>query len=282
MTHRRTDVWNQILALHAFRDGRLFPCGTAFLVGNRLAMTATHILDQPFDRHDYDPRVSGEGSFGVVAQQIIDRREEPLLWRVKEMGRYPSLSEDNDRPFDIGLLALEPFGAIQSEIEDHRSWFFELNVATPRIGARVEAYGFAESACDLSPEDPLTFNARHSFRRVPGEIVDVHFPKRDDVGMPFPCFQIAADFEPGMSGGPVFNDRDQVCGVVSRGLEGVEGVEWASILWPALAIRIEGKTTLQLAREGAIRAHNYQCVNVDQVPGEQFPRVSFDPNREAP
>jgi hypothetical protein len=176
-----------------------------------------------------------------------------------------------------GFLPLKPFGAVQSEIEDHRRWFFELNVATPRIGTRVEAYGFTESACELSQEGPFTFNSRHSFLRVPGEIVDVHFPKRDDAGMPFPCFQIAADFEPGMSGGPVFNDRDQVCGVVSRG--GGFGVSWASILWPALAIRMKGKTALQLVREGAIRARNYHCVNVYDVPGEPFPGISFDPNR---
>jgi Trypsin-like peptidase domain len=280
MAQRRTDVWNQLLALHAYRDGHLFPCGTAFLVGKRLAMTATHVLDQPFDRHDYDPNVSGESSFGVVAQQIIDRRQEPLLWRVKEMGRYPSLAEGDDRPFDVGLLALEPLGDVQPEIENHRRWFFELNVATPRVGTRVKAYGFAESACEPSPEEPLVFNSRHSFRRVPGEIVAIHFPKRDNAAMPFPCFQIAADFEPGMSGGPVFNDRDQVCGVVSRG--GGFGVSWASILWPALAIRIEGKIALQLVREAAIRTRNYQCVNVYDIPGEPFPGVSFDPNREIP
>jgi hypothetical protein len=280
MAQRRTDVWNQILALYAYRDGHLVPCGTAFLIGKQLAMTATHVLDQPFDRRAYDPTVLGESSFGVLAQQIIDRRQEPLLWRVKEMGRYPSLAESDDRPFDVGLLALEPLGDVQPEIEHHRRWFFELNVATPRVGVRVKAYGFAESACDVSSQQPFTFNSRHSFRRVSGEIVDVHFPKRDAAGMPFPCFQIAADFEPGMSGGPVFNDRDQVCGVISRG--GGFGVSWASILWPALAIRMQGKTALQLAREGDIRARNYHCVNVYDVPGEAFPGVSFDPNREVP
>ena len=110
MAQRRTDVWNQILALQAYRDGRLFPCGTAFLVGRQLAMTSTHVLDQPFDRRDYDPNVSGESSFGVLAQQIIDRRPDPLLWQVKEMGRYPSLAGSNDRPFDVALLTLMPLG----------------------------------------------------------------------------------------------------------------------------------------------------------------------------
>lgn len=106
MMQRRTDVWNQILALYVFREGRLFPCGTAFLVGKQLAMTATHVLDQPFNRRDYDPNDLDDCDFGVVAQQIIDRKEVPLLWRVTEMGRYPSLSESNDRRSTWGSLLL--------------------------------------------------------------------------------------------------------------------------------------------------------------------------------
>lgn len=278
MTTRKTDVWNQILGLSAHKEGQLFSCGTAFLIGKQLAMTATHVLDQPFDRRHFDQDAPGADEFGVVASQIIERREHPLLWRVKEMGRYPSLSERDDRPFDIGLLALEPFSPVEPGIEYHRNWFFELNVATPKIGMRVVAYGFTKPRWDRDPDDADTFNLQCKFRRIEGTVVDVHFPKRDDAGMPFPCFQVDADFEPGMSGGPIFNDRQQVCGVISRG-SGF-GASWGSILWPALAIHINGKTGLELAHNGEIRARNFHCVKLHQVPGEKFPDVSFDPTTE--
>ncbi len=273
MTIHKTDVWNQILGLSAYKEGQLFSCGTAFLIGKRLAMTATHVLDQPFD-HD-TPEAD---EFGVVAHQIIERQASPLLWRVKEMGRYPSLSGRDDRPFDIGPLALEPFGPVEPEIEFHRDLFFALNVATPKIGTRVVAYGFTKARWDRDSNSADAFDLRCQFRRIEGAVVDVHFPKRDDAGMPFPCFQVDADFESGMSGGPIFNDRQQVCGVVSRG--GEFGASWGSILWPALAIQVNGKTGLELAHEGRIRAQNFHCVKLRKIQEEKFPSVSFDPSTE--
>lgn len=72
MVARRTDVWNHILALAAYGDGHLHPCGTAFLVGRGLAMTATHVLDQPFDATIVDVRGLFAEGFGVVAFQVVN------------------------------------------------------------------------------------------------------------------------------------------------------------------------------------------------------------------
>lgn len=274
-TAGRTEVWNQTLALAAYNEGCFYPCGTAFLVGPNLAMTATHVLDQPFDRrfHDCPPE-----EFAVVAFQVVARRPSPLLWRVKSMGRYPSLSEKYDRPFDIGLLALTPFGEAISEIEPYRHLFFELNVATPRINARIVAYGFTKSRLQPSLEDPMEYTLTHTFQRVEGTITAVHFPMRDQAGMPFPCFEIDGDFDPGMSGGPVLNSHGHVCGVISRG-SGL-GVSWASVLWPALGISIEGKTGFQLAHEGLMRVRNLHCVQLRSSIDNAFPAVLFNPNYE--
>lgn len=278
MTDRRTDVWNHIVALAAYTHDCLYPCGTAFLVGKNLAMTATHVLDQPFDRRLHDiPDIAAE-EFSVVAIQVINRSPSPLLWRVKSMGRYPSFSGDNDRPFDVGLLALTPYGEAVPEIETFRGLFFELNVATPRVNTRIVAYGFTKSQLQQNLETPIEYTLAHTFQRVEATITAVHYPMRDQVGMPFPCFEIDGDFDPGMSGGPVLNDRDQVCGVISRG-SGL-GISWASVLWPALGISIEGKTGLQLAYEGAMRVRNLHCVQLRSSPDSEFPEVRFDPNCE--
>lgn len=196
------------------------------------------------------------------------------------MGRYPSLAGCDDRPFDVSILTLKLFGEPVAEIEDFRRWFFELNVATPQRGTHVVAYGFTKTRLEQNPSDSLAYTLTHSFRRVEGTITAVHFPMRDQAGMPFPCFEVDADFEPGMSGGPVFNDRGQVCGVISRG--GGFSVSWASVLWPAFGISVDGKTGLQLAREGIIRARNHHCVQLRFSPEEKFPDVSFDPTHELP
>jgi hypothetical protein len=132
MIFRKTNTWNQILSLAAYADGRLHPCGTAFLVGKGLAITATHVLGQPFDRRIVDINRLDPQGFPVIALQVINRGEKTLQWRVVSMNLVPSLSDDADRPLDIAFLTLQPCGDLVPEIEDHRRFFFQLNIATPR------------------------------------------------------------------------------------------------------------------------------------------------------
>lgn len=278
MASKKTDVWNHILSLAVFKDGHLYPCGSAFLVGHSLAMTATHILEQPFDQRIHDIRIGEDPDFGALAFQIVNRRQDPLQWRVKAMYSYPSMSEIHDRSYDVAFLKLEPMGPRDEVIEDFRRWFFELNVATPKIGTHVTSYGFINPKIDQNDSSSLNFPFRADFHRIEGKITDVHVPVRDSGVMAFPCFQVDQQFEPGMSGGPIFNEYDQICGVVSRGSN--FGVSWGSIIWPALAINVDGQMGLDLAKNGKIRARNYHCVKLNHEEGKKFPSVSFDPNLE--
>ena len=97
--------------------------------------------------------------------------------------------------------------------------------------------------------------------------------------MQYPSFAMEGDFEPGMSGGPILNDLDQVCGVVSRS---GGGMAYGSILWPALSIKLENEYLLDFAKAGKIRAKNYHCVQLHHDPNANFPGVSFDPRHEFP
>lgn len=270
-TPRKTSVWNQMLAIAVLRGDELEPRGTGFLIGQSLALTATHVINDVFME-------SSCSESSVVAQQIVDRGEATLLWHVRDIYRFPSAAEGDDHPLDIALLRLKPHGDRVAAIEDHRRWFFELNIATPKVGQRVVAYGFSKSEVQRDPAEPFVFNLAHAFHRVEGFVSDVQWPHRDLGLLSFPCFAVAADFEPGMSGGPVFNDRDQVCGVVSSG--GIAGISWASVLWPALGISLDGAYLLDHARKGTIRAKNHHCVSL--LPNDEgpFPTVTFDPNVE--
>ena len=280
MASRKTNVFNQLLALGALYNEQVHPCGTAFLIGSGVALSAAHVLAQPFDRRVRVIAASEtHHDFTMVAQQIVDRRSDTLLWGVVSAHQVPSLSDRPDRPIDICVLQLKR-GARHPELEDHRRWFFELNVATPSVGSHVTAFGFAESRIERDPDAPLTFNCRHAFRKIEGTITRLFIPKRDNVGLPFPSFEVAADFEPGMSGGPIFNDRNQVVGVITRG--GIPGVSYGTVLWPALSIEIDGQYLLDLARSGRIRARNAHCVQLHHSSDARFPGVSFDPRHEIP
>jgi len=262
-----------MLAIGILRDDELEPAGTGFLIGPALAFTASHVVSEAIAE-------SPRRNCFVVASQIVNRGETPLLWNVRTVNRMPSAAEANDRPMDIALLELEPCGDRVVEIEENRRWFFELNVATPRIGQRVVAYGFSQSEIRRSESDSLAFESTHAFRRVEGIVSEVRWPFRDIGLLPFPCFAVHAEFEAGMSGGPVFNDRYQVCGVVSCG--GIPGVSWASIIWPALAIRLDGAYLPDHARSGRIRARNHHCVSFRPQEEGPVPTILFDPEFQEP
>ena len=278
MASLKTDVWNVVLALAAYREGGLHACGTAFLVGPSLALTATHVVDQPFDRREHNPADSETPDFGVVALQRVHMRPYGLCWRVESEHRFPvpSTGEDDDRPVDVTLLKLAPLPPFVPELEECRRWFVEINVAPPPVGSSVTAFGFARSKIEVDLADPTSFVCSNAYRIVQSKVTQVFFPRRDRGMLAFPCFEMEGDFESGMSGGPIFNERNQVCGVISSG--GIPGACHGAVLWPVLGVEIDGLRLLDLARQGRIRAANHHCVSVHPAHGYDFPGISFDPN----
>jgi S1-C subfamily serine protease len=90
---------------------------------------------------------------------------------------------------------------------------FAIETGKPVIGSRASAVGF---------ERQEVVNIRHFvqlLRVSVGPIEDLHVQARDSVTVNFPCFQVGAVFEGGMSGGPVCDQEGNVIGIVSVGLD---------------------------------------------------------------
>jgi hypothetical protein len=247
----------------------------------RLALTAAHVVDQPFDRRIYSPPNPDRPDFGIIALQRVHMQTQGLCWRVESEHRFPapSTGEDDYRavePVDVALLKLAPQTPLIPELEDCRRWFLEINVAPPAVDSSVTAFGFVKSEMDVDPADPTSFVCSNVRRVVRGTVTQVFFPRLDRAMLAFPCFRIEGDFHSGMSGGPIFNDSNQVCGVVLSG--GIPGVCHGAVLWPILGVEIDGLRLLDLARQGQIRAANHHCVNIHPATGQDFPGISFDPN----
>ena len=74
-------------------------------------------------------------------------------------------------------------------------------------------------------------------------IVREHYWGGRDRGLyNFPCFEVDAKFEHGMSGGLVTNERGEVCGIVCGSLHASsaneEHVSYVTMLWPMLTIQV--------------------------------------------
>ncbi|MDP2451061.1 MAG: serine protease [Polaromonas sp.] len=163
-----------------------------------------------------------------------------------------------------------------------------LDLSSPPVGDRVVSYGFCKSRGVLEVDtqgvkldiwgDPIT---------SVGEVREIHHQMRDPVLRNFPCFQVNARFEGGMSGGPIFSDAGQLCGVVCSGYaldaDDSEAISYGSTLWPALCIPLtvdvqtgspcEPYCLLELANRGLIHVNHAQRLKAVAIKGGGFSGV---------
>ncbi len=101
----------------------------------------------------------------------------------------------------------------------------------PAIGDTVVALGFPDLDCQPVDDEAMQYLLSDGMSAAYGRITGIH-PKglRNDVT---PVIEVEANWPSGMSGGPVFNSRGEVIGVVSRSLlpsEGKPGIGSAACL----------------------------------------------------
>jgi hypothetical protein len=108
-----------------------------------------------------------------------------------------------------------------------------------------------------------------------GVVTEVYSELRDRALLSFPCFQIETHFIGGMSGGPIFNQAGELCGLICLGYEN-DPIAYGVVLWPIVGIRIDHNvpgvaskgpyTILELARAGLMNVNGWEFVesNADQ------------------
>jgi serine protease Do len=101
----------------------------------------------------------------------------------------------------------------------------------PAVGETVVAVGFPDLDCQPVDEAAIRYLLSDGMSAAYGRIIDIH---REGVRHdPTPVIQVEANWPSGMSGGPVFNSRGEVIGVISRSLlplEGKPGIGYATCL----------------------------------------------------
>jgi Trypsin-like peptidase domain len=138
---------------------------------------------------------------------------------------------------DIAFLELVPGGPMNL---DHVWEVPVLELRPPKVGERVFAFGYPRSS--VSMKSPGNFEARTGATTSAGTVTEVHEIRRDRGFLKFPSFETNARFDPGMSGGPVFNAQGHVCGIIASGLsEGGQSTDHRSAawtLWPAMGLMV--------------------------------------------
>lgn len=211
--------------------------GSGVLIGRCLAVTAKHVIEDLWRNLSGNSRAFAgtqplTADFRILALQFLSSRDDLAVWTVESVwGSGHS---------DLAILALAPLSLNALSYEFPRQ--LALRVSAPPEGSIVAAFGFSGSLVEAVSREPnlrLTWGLNPATTQ--GPVLNVFEVRRGRSLLNFPCFEINARFEGGMSGGPVFNAAGELCGVVCASVaphEGVSHIAYAATLWPIVGVTI--------------------------------------------
>jgi V8-like Glu-specific endopeptidase len=252
-TFNRTELDSPItefaISIGAYQKNEYVVSGTATFIAPHLAITAKHVIEHYWRvfKHselklpDSDFHQELKGNFNMIGVQFLNKgTTTPALWNVTKLFF--------SRITDIVFLVMSPFSTTAREYK----WRYPtIDFNPPKINSTISCFGYKDTFAEAEHNDvkwkldPTTST---------GKVIEIHKTKRDNFSINFPCIHTNARFDPGMSGGPVFNDQGLLCGVISANLppseEGEEHASYAALIWPSMS------TPINLKREG-IKENEY-------------------------
>lgn len=259
----------------------LYVLGTATLIAGYLAITARHVVESVF--REFGRNQDADKHFEIDACAIrlyqVFPGPEYRVWDVRSAWVCPTT--------DIAILHLAKWRTTRPE--ETIDWKVpRLRALPPPIGQKVVAFGYRESKVSVTEDSAGTHHIEFDDRPTIsiGEIKQIYPSGRDRVVLPFPCYEIEARFDPGMSGGMVIDENGALCGLICASLQTCDPtappISYVASLWPMLTTVISANRgdgypknitypMIDLARDGLI-----SVVDIEHL---TFP--PFDASRHA-
>jgi hypothetical protein len=258
----------------------LFVVGTATLIAGHLAITARHVLDHVFR------------TFGLRASsptQAVIENYELKLFQVLPGPVYRTWKVFTAWPTstDIALLHL---GLDRTSIPDQKiEWKCpRLRVMPPPAGQKVVCFGYREGKVKVTESSDGTHHIELNDRPTTsiGTVTRLYPTGRDSVMLPFPCFEVEARFDPGMSGGMVIDQYGSLCGLICASLQhpnsDTSPISYVASLWPMLKTTISASRgdkyprdvsypVIDLALDGLINVTDVMSLDPAEFPGKLPP-----------
>jgi S1-C subfamily serine protease len=215
--------------------------GTATVIAGHVAITARHVLEHALSTYGARWKTSAssdirefEASFELKLYQVLPGP----VYRIWKVSAVWWTSET-----DIAVLHLAPDP--QRSDDGEIIWrTFRLRVLPPPIGQTVVAFGYRQGGVNVTQGDDGVHHIKLDDRstRSIGIVREVYPSGRDAVRLPFPCFEIEARFDPGMSGGMVIDEAGNLCGLICASWQlsdpSASPISYVASLWPMLKTEI--------------------------------------------
>lgn len=234
-------VQQGVMPIFAIADGEIIPLGTGFVImSNGLMITAKHVIED-FLKPDFKKRDSS-GNYkdkSLYALHITNTKH-----------------GDNDKFFNGGpwrILRIHysletdiAFCWLEGMYKDGEYYLLptvKLSPGIPPVSSKILGFGYHNSSAVFTNDfidGKMVANYSHETVFTEGSVVEII---KSEGNRTFPHFRSDARFEPGMSGGPVFNESGGVCGVICSSFSGCTDesgyISYVSLIWPALGTYIE-------------------------------------------
>lgn len=203
-----------LLALSFRDDCGHHTYGSGVMVGPGLALCAAHVV---LEKNFYERLQCGEAT--MVAQAPLSDGA-MLLWTVQRVALVPKS--------DLAVLSMSLVSHYPADRRFMSAW---LTTRMPKVGEILTVVGFSAQG-DGTEE----ISSRMSLQTRPqcqlGPVIEL-FPNGRDQRLPGPCLAVECAVPGGTSGGPVFDSRGYLVGLLSASFEGVS-ISFVSHIWPAL------------------------------------------------
>ncbi len=229
-----------LLSIMFERDGKWQAEGSAVMIGPGLALAARHVMEP-----NLPDLLSSKGK--AVAVGIAEHGL--LLWDVRHVSLHNS---------DAMILVL----SLRSPMPPNRLiTCVSLTTRLPLRGERVMIAGLRGGGAVSEVDNGLEYDLEGLLIGV-GEVTEIYPEGRDRSVMPYPCVEVRCLTKGGMSGGPAFDARGRLIGVLSTSFEDEDGPSYVSLLFRVLGTPIESSwlegivklptTILEMAKEGLV------------------------------
>ena len=258
--------------------------GTATLICGNLAITARHVLDhilRTYGKKSKSRTNAGIDEFEIDYElKLYQVLPGPVyrIWRVYTVWTCAT---------DIALLHL---GLDRATSPDETIIWKQprLRVLPPPVGQTVVAFGYREAKINVTEDNDGVHHIELNDRPTTsiGTVRQVYPRGRDPVMLPFPCYEIEARFDPGMSGGMVIDQTGKLCGLVCASLQHDDPhappISYVTSLWPMLKTVISADRggdrypkgvsypVIDLAIDGVIGVEDLHALDPRHFPDKQL------------
>lgn len=259
-------VMQQAIPLIGMRGDQWFMSGTAVIIGQDLALTARHVVEDYLRRYEGDVWNSSqrdlEASFVLLGIQARDKGKQYAAYSVYKIYAHTALT-------DIVFLRF------RVPDKETRYWqTLKLSPLPPNVGDLLRGFGYHSSDVEIAGSQ---IYLKNSPTTTSGQVIEVHDRYRDKGMLDFPCYEANMRIDGGMSGGPVFNVEGKLCGIMVSNLppddDGLHHVSYVASLWPIFGIQVD------INREGFKRGLQYPALELAEyghLVVEDWEKISLD------